>query len=165
MVYLLISVVLLAVFFSLFKNPIKNSIVLTRLVQGVVFIAVLFFLTLPSYVIVDADEVGHLKRKFLASELPAGNIIAANGEKGPQARILGPGFHFEFLIRVLNDVEYFPVVNIPEGHYGLIEARDGLPLRNEQFMADPWPEKQFSDMLDAHYFLTEGKGQKGRIGK
>lgn len=161
MVYLLISVVLLAVFFSLFKNPIKNSIVLTRLVQGVVFIAVLFFLTLPSYVIVDADEVGHLKRKFLASELPAGNIIAANGEKGPQARILGPGFHFEFLIRVLNDVEYFPVVNIPEGHYGLIEARDGLPLRNEQFMADPWPEKQFSDMLDAHYFLTEGKGQKG----
>jgi len=161
MPYLVIAIVLLGIFFYLFKNPIRESEILTRVVQSGLFIAVLFFLTLPSYVIIDADEVGLLKRKYLAADLPPGQIIAANGEKGPQAEIIGPGFNFSLFIRVLNEIDYAPVVSIPEGHYGILTAHDGLPMRENQFIADPWPEGKTQQMLDAKYFLTEGKGQKG----
>jgi len=161
MLYLVIAIVLLGVFLYLFKNPIRESGLVTRAIQATLFLGVLFFLTLPSYVIIDADEIGLMKRKFLASSLPPGRIIAANGEKGPQAEILGPGFHFRPFIRVLNVIEYAPVVLIPEGHYGILTANDGLPMRENQFIADPWPAGKTQDMLDANYFLTEGKGQKG----
>lgn len=161
MLYLVIAIILLAIMGYLFKNPIKDSTIMTRMVQGILFLAVLFFLTLPSYVIIDADEVGLLKRKFLASKLPPGRIIASNGEKGPQAEILGPGFHFRPFIRIINKIEYTPVIEIPEGHYGLLKAQDGAPLHKGQFIASPWPENKFSKMLDAEYFLNEGKGQKG----
>ncbi len=161
MLYLVIAIVLLGVFLYLFKNPIRESGLVTRAIQATLFLGVLFFLTLPSYVIIDADEIGLMKRKFLASSLPPGRIIAANGEKGPQAEILGPGFHFRPFIRVLNVIEYAPVVLIPEGHYGILTAQDGLPMRENQFIADPWPAGKTQQMLDAKYFLTEGKGQKG----
>lgn len=114
-----------------------------------------------SFMTVDANEVGLLKRIYLAADLPAGRIIAAHGEKGPQAEILGPGFHFRPLIRILYDVDFSPVVEIPEGQYGLLVAKDGLPLAEGQFLANPWPQDKFTDMLDAGYFLTEGMGQKG----
>ncbi|MGD9384905.1 MAG: SPFH domain-containing protein [Thioalkalispiraceae bacterium] len=159
--YLIIAIVLLAVFFYLLKNPIRDSHIITRSIQSALFLAVLFFLTLPSYVIIDADEVGLMKRKFLAAKLPPGQIIAADGEKGPQAEILGPGFNFSPFIRILNDIEYTPVIEIPEGHYGILKAQDGRPMRENQFIADPWPENKVEEMLDAKFFLTEGKGQKG----
>jgi hypothetical protein len=159
--YLIIAIILVAVMGYLFKNPVRDSDILTRAVQAMLFVAVLFFLTLPSYVIIDADEVGLLKRKFLASKLPPGRIIAADGEKGPQAEILGPGFNFSPFIRILNEIDYAPVVHIPEGHYGILTAQDGLPMREDQYIADPWPSGKVQDMLDARYFLTEGKGQKG----
>lgn len=161
MLYLIIALILLGILMYLFRNPLNKPIIVTRTIQGILLLAMLFFLTLPSYVIVGADEVGHLKKKFLAAPLPPGKIIAADGEKGPQARILGPGFHFEFLIRVLNDVEYFPVITIPKGQYGILKAEDGLALREDQFIADPWPQGKAENMLNAEYFLTQGKGQKG----
>ena len=114
-----------------------------------------------SFMTVDASEVGLLKRIYLAADLPAGRIIAAHGEKGPQAEILGPGFHFKPLIRILYDVDFSPVVEIPEGQYGLLVAKDGVPLEEGQYLANPWPQDKFSEMLEASYFLTEGKGQKG----
>ena len=53
------------------------------------------------------------------------------------------------------------MVNIPEGQYGLLVAKDGLPLRESQFISDSWVESEFQKMLDARHFLTEGGGQKG----
>ncbi len=114
-----------------------------------------------SFLIIDSDEIGHLKKIYLGSDLPPGQIIATDGEKGPQAEILGPGFHFMFLVNVLYDSDMAEVVEIPEGSYGELIALDGKPLRQEQFIADEWPQDKFSDMLDATFFLTEGKGQKG----
>ena len=58
----------------------------------------------------------HLFRR----DLPPGRIIALSGQKGPQAEILGPGFHFRPLLNVLYEVEKFDVVKIPEGYYGQI---------------------------------------------
>jgi hypothetical protein len=125
----------------------------------VLSLAAIFMALATSFVIVDQDKVGHLKLIYGASELPPGHIIAMNGEAGPQAEILGPGFNFKPLLNILYDVEQLPITEIPEGHYGYIVARDGAPLRADQFLADAWHDEQ--QMLDAAYFLTDGKGQKG----
>src|SRR5690349_1969668 len=78
------------------------------------------FLASTSFVEISADRVGHLKRIYLADDLPPGRIIALPGQKGPQAEVLGPGFHFRPLLNVLYEVEEYPVVQIPEGFYGQI---------------------------------------------
>jgi len=114
-----------------------------------------------SFVIIDSNGTGHLKRIYFAPNLPAGQIIARDGEKGPQADILGPGFHFILFGKVFYEIEELPVVEIKEGKLGFITAKDGSPLRDGQFISDEWAEQDFEKMLDAHYFLTEGKGQKG----
>lgn len=114
-----------------------------------------------SFVIIDSDGTGHLKRVFMASDLPIGRIIATDGAKGPQADVLGPGFHFIPFVKVLYEVEELPVINIQEGSLGFITAKDGNPLRDGQFIANEWPEENYKKMLDAKYFLTEGQGQKG----
>ena len=158
----IISLVLIIAAVALFKRPlIDKPVMITRAVQAVLLLIGVFGLVSRSFVIVDSNEVGHLKRIYLAADLPPGKIIAANGEKGPQAEILGPGFHFIPLVQILYDVEFTPVITIPEGNYGLLKAEDGGPLRPGQFIADAWPKDKIQDMLDARYFLTEGKGQKG----
>ncbi len=113
-----------------------------------------------SFVVVDQDSVGHLRRIYLGQSMAPGQIIAFEGENGPQARILGPGFHLIPFVNLLYDVEDLPVVDVPQGQYGLLVAKDGEPLKPEQFMAKGWPEDEFSQMLDAEHFLTSG-GQKG----
>jgi regulator of protease activity HflC (stomatin/prohibitin superfamily) len=92
--------------------------------------------------------------------MPPGQIIAFEGEKGPQARILPPGFHFSLFLNVLYEVEESPVVNIPEGHYGYVVAKDGAPLGRDQYMAEAWSKEKFRRMLSAEFFLKNG-GQKG----
>ena len=122
-------------------------------------LAAVFMILTTSFVIVDQDKVGHLKLIYGLKQLPPGHIIAMDGEAGPQAEILGPGFHFKPLLNLLYEVEQQAVTTIPEGRYGYLVTRDGLPLRPDQFLTDAWPDEQ--KMLDARYFLTEGRGQKG----
>ncbi len=127
-----------------------------------IFLALIsFFLILStSYVVIDADRVGHLKRIYLGSDMAPGQIIAFAGQKGPQAEILPPGFHFRLLLNVLYDVEELKLVEVPEGAYGYLVAKDGKPLRKGQYLADAWKPENFSKMLDATYFL-KNSGQKG----
>lgn len=130
-------------------------------VGGVTFILVgLFLLASTSFILVDADRVGHLKRIYAFQELPAGRIIAVDGEKGPQAQILGPGFHFIPLVRVLYDFEEYDVVSIPEGYYGQLTALDGQAMPSGMFMAPAIPDEDVGDMLKAEVFLTDG-GYRG----
>lgn len=113
-----------------------------------------------SFVTIDQNSIGHLKRIYLGKNMKPGQIIAFDGEKGPQARILGPGFHFIPLVRFLYKVEELPVVQIPQGSYGVLKAQDGEPLDAGQFIALGWQDAEFNNMLDAGYFLANG-GQKG----
>lgn len=125
-----------------------------------------------SFVFIGAEEVGHMKRIFAFQDLPKGRIIAQDGEKGPQAKILGPGFHFQPLIRVLYDIETFEPIVIPEGQTGFLIAKDGNRLPDGKYLADEWPEDESLNMLDAEYFLPSsdkddedasmrGRGYKG----
>ena len=110
------------------RAAIVGSLLGSPAVGVLLILAGLGFLASTSFVLVAADKVGHLKRVYLAADLPPGRIIALPGEKGPQAEILGPGFHFRPLLNVLYDVEERDVVQIPEGYYGQITTLDGAPM-------------------------------------
>ena len=114
------------------------------------------FLASTSFVQIPSDKVGHLKRIYLADDLPPGRIIALPGQKGPQAEFLGPGFHFRPLLNVLYDVEQYDIVQVPEGYYGQITTNDGLPMPEGMFIAPVIPDDKLADMLDAEAFLTQG---------
>jgi hypothetical protein len=128
---------------------------------GALYILIgLGLLSSTSFVLIGADKVGHLKRIYLADDLPAGRIIALSGQKGPQAELLGPGFHFRPLLNVLYQVEEFGVVEIPEGYYGQITTRDGQPMPEGMFIAPVIPDDRLGPMLDAQTFLENG-GYRG----
>ena len=126
---------------------------------GFVVIA-LISLALTSYVHVESDEIAVLNKIYGTTSLPGEHIIATNGEKGPQAEILTPGWHPWFLVNVIYQVENKKVVSIPSGKYGFLNAKDGAPLRPDQFLADAFPPGHELDMLDAEYFLKHA-GQRG----
>lgn len=137
-----------------------SALITTARVVTVLFAVFSFALT--SWVKVSADEVGHLKRVYLAEELPPGKIIGFDSQMGPQAKILGPGFHVSFLIRVLYNIEYGSIVEIPAGFYGKLVARDGVPLPPNTYIAPAFDEtgQKTENMLQAEYFLRNG-GVKG----
>jgi hypothetical protein len=128
---------------------------------GVVLTLVgIVFLGSSSFIYVDANAVGHLKRIYGFSDLPGGRIVALEGQKGPQAQILGPGFHMIPLVRVLYDFEEYDVVTVPNGYYGQITALDGEAMPQGMFIAPAIPDDRVAAMLNAETFLTEG-GHRG----
>jgi hypothetical protein len=137
--------------FSLLNGPMGGILML---------LAGLAFLTSTSFVLISAEKVGHLKRIYLAADLPPGRIIALPGQKGPQAEVLGPGFHFRPLLNVLYDVEPFDLVMIPEGFYGQVTTLDGQPMPDGMFMAPVIADNKLESMFNAETFLTTG-GYRG----
>jgi hypothetical protein len=114
-----------------------------------------------SFVRVPADSVGLVRKLYGAHAMPEGHVVAAAGETGWQAGVLPPGaFHVSPFLRVVNEITFVPVVNVPQGFYGRIVTRDGTPLDEGQVMADAWPDAEFAHFLDATYFLTHG-GRRG----
>lgn len=141
-----------------------------RGIQGLcVVVAVLLFVS-TSVFWVGADQVAQFERIYWGDQLPSGRILAMPWQKGPQARIAGPGFHFEAWIKVTHDIEYAEVVEVPEGNYGFVTTRDGKPFRDVQYMADAWSEDNVDLMMNALHFMgiTENredyKGPRGQMG-
>ena len=128
-------------------------------------VAGLGLLASSSFVVVDANAVGHLKRIYAFEDMEPGQIIATDGQKGPQARILGPGFHLIPLVRVLYDFEEWdPVITIPEGYYGQLTAR--WTVRPHAGRACSWPRCHFrppnvGEMLNAATFLDQWRHASG----
>jgi hypothetical protein len=136
---------------------------LTFSLRIVFAVIALICLAATSYVHVESDEIAVLNKIYGTTSLPGEHIIATNGEKGPQAEILTPGWHPWFLVNVIYQVETKKVVSIPSApsvQFGFLTAKDGEPLRPDQFLADDFPADHDLDMLDASYFLTHG-GQRG----
>ncbi|MGA1840205.1 MAG: SPFH domain-containing protein [bacterium] len=125
-----------------------------------IFLALILVVS-TSVLFVGENETGHLVKNHFGRDLKNGAIIAANGEKGPQSKILPPGFHSGLLLKILYNVTNKKVVEIQEGHYGYLIAHDGQPLRPDQTYADAFTPEEASKMVsDAAYFLTHN-GQKG----
>jgi hypothetical protein len=126
-----------------------------------VSVAAICFLA-TSCLIIDSDKVGHLKRIYFGKQMPPGRIIAATNEKGPQARILAPGFHLIPLIRVTHDIEQKTILVIDQGKYGFIVARDGNSMSPNKFIADEW--SNVSDMINAEKFMGYTEKEGGPLG-
>lgn len=119
------------------------------------------FFTLASFRYVGEDSIGLVTKNIGFTSLPAGKIIATNGEKGPQAEILPPGWH-PWYWPFLYDIEFAPVVEIEQGMVGMLTAADGKPLPAGATYAPPWePADQGRMVSDAEYFLGNGNGYKG----
>ena len=110
-----------------------------------------------SAVYVSSDQTGVVVRT-LGAELPAGHIVAVAGEKGPQAKVLGPGWHFGYWPWSY-EVEKVGTIMVPNGQIGVVTALDGRVLPGGTVFAPAW--KSADDMLDATKFLADGTGFRG----
>lgn len=106
---------------------------------------------------IGADKVG-IVSVTTGSELPPGDIIAKNREKGPQAKILGPGYHF-WLWPWKYDVKEMDTFTVPQGQVGIVTAQDGKPLPAGRIFAPKWEDPKA--MINAEKFLDSPNGYKG----
>jgi uncharacterized membrane protein YqiK len=125
-------------------------------VVGFVMVAVAAFIVWLGARIIKEDESGLVIKRF-GAPLPAGRIVATEGEAGYQAAMLPPGFHFP-VWRFRYKVEKVPVVVVPAGEIALVVAADGATIPQERVLARAVP---CSDFQDAHAFLRGG-GERGR---
>lgn len=130
---------------------------LGRAIGMLCFVIAALLIALSTAIYVDDDRGGIVVRKF-GPDLPANRVVASNGEKGPQAEVLGPGWHFGYW-PWLFDLTLVETVTIEQGQVGVVSALDGKPLPTGEVYADAWESSD--DMLDGKKFLGEGKGFRG----
>ncbi len=110
------------------------------------------------------DRVGVVEKLWSgAGSVPAGGILALQGEAGFQADLLRGGLHWGFW-RWQYRIHTTPLVTIPQGKIGYVYARDGRPLTAGQTLGSVVPCNHFQD---ARAFLegddkAERLGQRGR---
>ncbi|MEH2068386.1 MAG: flotillin family protein [Nostoc sp.] len=126
------------------------------LVGGLVIFVPLFF---GGLVVIGEREVGIVVRKFTLSGrgLPAGRLIALNGEAGLQADTLAPGWHWGYWPWQYS-VRKESVVVVPQGEIALIVAADGEPNPPQRILGKI---VDCDNYQDARKFLSQG-GEKGR---
>jgi uncharacterized membrane protein YqiK len=110
-------------------------------------------------VVIGEREVGIVVKKFTIGRkgLPAGSLIALNGEAGLQADTLAPGWHWGYYPWQFA-VKKEAVVMIPQGEIALIVAADGGSIPPERILGKI---VDCDNYQDARKFLTHG-GEKGR---
>jgi uncharacterized membrane protein YqiK len=106
--------------------------------------------------VIGPNESGLLIKRY-GPELPAGHVIALNGEAGYQARMLGPGWHFP-IWRWRYRVVRVPVLVVNPGDIALVVAADGRPIPAGRVLAR---EVACDSFQDAAAFLRNG-GERGR---
>ena len=111
-------------------------------------------------VIVPEDSVGVVNKRFVVfggnRTLPAGAIIALNGEAGLQADALAPGLHFGLWPwQYVVTLQKFITIN--QDAVGIVDARDGHPLKDGHVLAR---RVNCNSFQDARAFLLAG-GERG----
>lgn len=119
--------------------------------------AALVAIAFSTAIYVNDDQGGIVIRKF-GADMPANRVVAVQGEKGPQAEMLGPGWHFGFW-PWLYDLQQVPTMTIEQGHVGVVMALDGKPLPGNEVFAPAWPASE--DLLDGAKFLASEQGYRG----
>lgn len=137
-----------------------RSFQLRMVAIGASALVLAIFFTLASFRHVGENEIGLVSKNVGFTSLPAGKIIATEGEKGPQARVLPPGWH-PWYWPFIYDIEMREIEVVPAGSVGILNAADGQPLPRDTTYAPEWAEGKERQMQDAAYFLAEGGGFKG----
>jgi uncharacterized membrane protein YqiK len=112
-------------------------------------------------VIIPENRIGLVTKKFKLfgsnKDLPAGRIIALNGESGYQVDPLPPGIKWGYWPWQY-DVIQQEFITIPRNRIGLIVAKDGAPLTSGRILCRG---VDCDNYQDSRKFLNNG-GQKGR---
>lgn len=126
---------------------------------GLIAVPLVIFLIkeLLGVVIINDAQVGIVTKKFAKSNLPAGRIIATNGEAGIQADVLPSGWHF-FKWKWQYKITKESLTDIPYGKLGVIVAIDGSPVNSNRILCKSVDCNNFQD---AKAFLANG-GEKGK---
>jgi uncharacterized membrane protein YqiK len=106
--------------------------------------------------VIGPNESGLLIKRY-GPELPAGHVIALDGEAGYQARMLGPGWHFP-VWRWRYRVVRVRVLVVQPGDIALVVAADGRPIPAGRVLGR---EVACDSFQDAAAFLRNG-GERGR---
>ena len=112
---------------------------------------------LAGLTIVGEHEVGIVVKRFAASSLAPGRLLALNGEAGVQADTLAPGWHLGYFPWQYS-VEKVPMIEIPQGEIGLILSADGGAMPATRILGKAVDCDHFQN---ARKFLLNG-GEKGR---
>jgi uncharacterized membrane protein YqiK len=124
---------------------------------------IIIILVLPLFfgglVVIGDREVGIVSKKFSFGNksLPAGDLIALNGEAGYQADTLPPGWHWGYWPLQYN-VRKESLTVVPQGEIGLIIAAGGHSIPPQRILGKIIECDNFQD---ARKFL-KGGGEKGR---
>jgi uncharacterized membrane protein YqiK len=126
------------------------------LALGALALLAFLFILAGGVRVIGEAEAGLVIRRF-GRALPAGRLIALNGEAGYQARLLSPGWHFG-LWRWRHKIHNVPLVVIPPGQIGLVVAADGTAIPPERILGRA---VECDNFQDAEAFLRRG-GERGR---
>lgn len=134
--------------------------ILIPIVIIVLLVSYRLVLRLFGVIMIPEDSVGIVNKKFVLfgshKTLPDGAIIALNGEAGLQADTLAPGVHFLYWPWQYQ-IQLVKFIAIHEGKIGIVEARDGRPLKGGRVLAK---QVDCDSFQDARAFLTNG-GERG----
>jgi uncharacterized membrane protein YqiK len=125
-------------------------------VAGAAIVAAAVGVVVSGLRIIGEDEAG-LVIKRIGATLPAGRLVALDGEAGFQAQLLTPGWHFGYWHWVYK-VRRVPLVTIPPGEIALLVAADGAMMPADQILGR---EIACDSFQNAEAFLRGG-GQRGR---
>jgi uncharacterized membrane protein YqiK len=111
-------------------------------------------------IIIPNDSIGVVNKRFVIfgkfRTLPDGAIIAMNGEAGYQADTLAPGLHM-LLWPWQYDIALEKFKTIREGYIGIVESKDGIPLKDGHVLAK---RVECDSFQSARAFLANG-GERG----
>lgn len=126
---------------------------------GLVALVVLvpFVAWLAGFVRIREDQVGIVIKRFAGRSLPAGRLIALEGEAGYQADTLAPGCHLGYWPWQYA-VQKVPMTVVAPGEIVLVVAADGVSIPPERILGKVVASDDFQD---ARRFLTGG-GERGR---
>jgi hypothetical protein len=104
----------------------------------------LFLIFLPliyigiALVSIDEGHVGIVFAKFGGKPAVEDRFIVEAGEKGYQREVLMPGMRFYWFLEPFwkYTITEEPFVKIPPGMIGVVNAKDGYPMRTGQILAD-----------------------------
>ena len=149
-IVLIIAGILVSILATPWPKFLRTIVLVAAAVVGIVAIIG------STMIFVGAGQGGIVTIKF-GRGLENGRLVAVNGEKGPQADVLPPGYHFGYFPWNFN-LEAVPNMNVPEGSVGVVVALDGKSLPSGEIYAPAWTSP--SEMLDAKTFLSKD-GCKG----
>jgi len=141
----------------------------------IAFFAFSLMLASNFIIMTPSNMYAQFNKRILGPQLTNGQIVATDGEMGPQGWLKREGISIIPFVNFIYSVSYKDIISIQKGELLILTAKDGLPLSQDQneYYAPDWYDNASEEdkkkytraeyetrMLDAEFFLKHG-GKKG----